>query len=188
VKWPWQRAHLPKQVAAPPSVQFSFAIKFDPENFTVAAKRDVEGTLRSLPDIHAADFDVARDAAFAAMSVGGDLGALTRDLLGLPNSEISKDRCGAIAMFISNRANCTMKIEHEIALGISKATWRYSGAPCLWDRDPTEQQLMIDMAHRAASGTTFDLKEGLLILGKPSWPGREWGCKCAHRPIIPGLA
>lgn len=73
----------------------------------------------------------------------------------------------------------------QLELGISEATWLYSGAPCYID--PKKPQGGQDACHKAANGKRFKIAEGMFLDGKWTWPGHENGCRCVSRSIIPEL-
>lgn len=81
-----------------------------------------------------------------------------------------------------------MDREQAAIIGITRARWMYANAPCMLDpKTPTPEDLRLDTAHRSADGKEYAVKEGLLLNGKHTWPGYEYGCKCTHMPLIPGF-
>jgi hypothetical protein len=81
-----------------------------------------------------------------------------------------------------------MDRDRQKSLGIKYAIWMYSGAPCQVNpKKPSAKDIRQDAAHRAADGKPFEVAKGMLLNGRLTMPGREEGCKCSSRPIIPGL-
>ena len=54
-------------------------------------------------------------------------------------------------------------------------------------KKPSAKDICRDAAHRAADGKRYEVGKGMLLNGRLTMPGREEGCECISRPIIPEL-
>jgi uncharacterized protein with gpF-like domain len=127
-------------------------------------------------------------AAVRSVTKGRDLGLLARAIIELNIDGMTKSRAAQISGSLNNKASAVITRERQESLGISQATWLYSGAPCAVDpKDPTPQETRRDAAHKAANGKTYDVSKGMYLNKKWTWPGVEDGCKCMSKSFIPGL-
>jgi hypothetical protein len=91
-----------------------------------------------------------------------------------------------ITRWLHNKAWEETSHERRGSLGITHAIWMYPNAPCMINPShPTEADIRQDSAHRAANGKRYEIAKGLLIDGKWTWPGVEFGCKCVSRSVLP---
>lgn len=101
---------------------------------------------------------------------------------------MSASRAGEITRLLLFRAKAFTEQESRMRLGITHAVWMYANAPCMMNpRSPTDADLKQDAAHQAANGKKFEIAKGLKINGERVLPGRDPGCKCVSRSVIPGL-
>jgi hypothetical protein len=164
-------------------------VTFDPRRVTDEVKADLRASIEALADIPVRHRDVVYQAALKSISAGRDLHVLTSTLLGLDGEMMTKRRAADIALLLNNRASAIMNRLRQLSLGISHAAWLYSGAPCCENpKKPTPADLARDRAHRASNGKRYAVEKGLIIDGRPTWPGCEPGCRCASRPLIKGFS
>ena len=147
-------------------------VRFNPACWTKTVKADMRKNIKALKDIAPEKIDVIYEAALSAFRNGFDLHRFCQALMA---NGISKKRSTEIALNLFSKANALISAERTEKLGIKYALWRYSGAPC------GEH----DAAHKAADGRPFLLSKGMLINGQWTLPGREDGCKCLARPLVP---
>ena len=121
-----------------------------------------------------------------SIQMGGDAAALSRvlrDAGGLPAKVAS-----LAAQDLILRTRPRVERERQLALEIERATWLHSGAPCMVDpKHPTDDDRRQDAAHRQANGAVYSLAQGLVIDGRPTWPGFDRGCRCIARVQLPTL-
>jgi hypothetical protein len=162
--------------------------KSDTEHLTAAVLADLEQNVRELPEIDEQNFDAFYDLAVRSLVRVGDMYSFSIAIMNLNIAGMTGPRASRIAMDITFRAKEMIDRERQAALGITKAKWRYGNAPCMLDAgNPTPADIKRNARHKAANGKRYVIAEGLMIDGKPSWPGRESGCKCSSGPIIPGF-
>ena len=114
----------------------------------------------------------------------GDLASLEHALRDIDGLE-SKATVAALTGLVRG-AVARADRERQMDMGIKKAVWLYSGAPCMPNpKHPSEEDLRRDAAHRNANGATYSLAKGMLVDGRWAWPGCESGCKCVSRPVLP---
>jgi hypothetical protein len=129
------------------------------------------------------------DAALRSVTAGRELGSLYKALVKVNIDGMTKRRAGQIALFLNNRATAIMSRNSYASLGITRAIWMYSGAPCMANpRKPTPQDINQDNAHRAANNKQYDISKGMFLDGRWTRPGWEEGCRCSSRPILPWLS
>ncbi len=69
-------------------------------------------------------------------------------------------------------------------VGTNHAIWMHGDAPCMEDpQHASTADRRRDAAHRLASGRQYDIRLGLLVDAKRSWPGSEPGCRCTAKPV-----
>lgn len=160
-------------------------VKFDASRLTETVKADLSQTIRNLEEIDGRHFDQVYDAALRSISDGRDLRVLFNALMQMNFNGMTKGKAEEIARFLNNRASALMDKERQASIAIEQAVWMHSGAPCEVDiKKPTGQ----DAAHRAANGKTFDIRNGLLLNGKRTWPGFDRGCKCGSKAVVRGFS
>lgn len=160
-------------------------VDFDNGRVTQPVRDDLWSAIKALPDIPKSFRNRLYKAALESISRGSDLHFLCKSIIDMRLNDMSKKRAADIARFLNNRATVLMSNERCLSVGITHAIWMYSGAPCEIDPfHPTGQ----DVSHRAVHGLQFKIADGILIDGKHTWPGREAGCKCGSKPMIPGFS
>jgi uncharacterized protein with gpF-like domain len=164
-------------------------VKFDTSRVTDAVKTYTWENITLLEDIEPKYFDQVYDAALRSISAGQDLSVLYNALLQININGMTKRRAADIALLLNNKATALMNRVHHQPLGITRAIWLYSGAPCeLNPKNPTDQDIRQDAAHRAANGKQFEINAGMFLDGKRTWPGVEPGCRCSSRPVVHGFS
>ena len=160
-------------------------VKFDASMVTDTVKADIRRNIMLLEEIDKNHFARVYDAALRSISAGRDLTVLYNVLLELNINGMTKRRAGEIARLLNNKASALIDRERQESLGIKQALWLYSGAPCeINPKKPTGQ----DTAHRAANGKPFDVRKGMFLDGKWTWPGVEPGCRCVSQSIVRGFS
>lgn len=120
-----------------------------------------------------------------AITAGGDLYALSVAIMQMNIDGITKKGASQIALTLVSKARAAITREHQQRLGITEAIWLYSGASC--EINPKKPTVRQDASHKAANGKRYKVAEGMFLDGKWTWPGREEGCKCVSRSIVPEL-
>jgi uncharacterized protein with gpF-like domain len=151
-------------------------VKFDATNVTEAVKAALRDNIKSLGEISSGHFDMIYNAAVRSITAGRDLRILYLALVTIDG--MSRRRAEDISRSLNNKATALMDAERQERLGIKYAVWLYSGAPC----GPGH-----DAAHKAANGKRYAVDKGMLLHGQWTRPGREDGCKCVAKPVIPGF-
>lgn len=128
--------------------------------------------IKSIPEKYMTD---VQGYVLRSVSLGRDLGALSRDLQ--HNYGVAKRRAAFIARDQNNKATAALQRGRYEELGIKEAIWVHSGA----GKHPRPE-------HVAMSGKKYDVQKGAYLEGKWTWPGHEPNCRCVSRPIIPGLS
>jgi hypothetical protein len=101
---------------------------------------------------------------------------------------MTKQRAGAISLSLNNKATALMNRDQQVSLGVKYAIWVYSGAPCQTNpKKPSAKDIHLDATHKAADGKRYEVAKGMFLNGRWTLPGRDEGCKCASRSIIPGF-
>jgi hypothetical protein len=164
-------------------------VKFDARLITKAVKADLKANIKLLPDIDRKHHKQIYAAALRAISVGGDLGSLADALMRMNIDGMARHRAGNIARLLNRKARALITKEQQENAGIKYAEWLYSGAPCIEaTSEPIAEELKQDAAHRSANRAAFEVKKGMYLNGKWTWPGRERGCKCVSKPILSGFS
>jgi uncharacterized protein with gpF-like domain len=163
-------------------------VKFDPRRVTDAVKADLQKNIHNIKEFDESHFDQIYDAALRSVSRGMDLATLFDAITALNLPDVTKQRAGEISRNLNFKAKALMDRDRQLSLGIKYAIWMYSGAPCQVNpKKPSAKDVRQDAAHRKANGKRFEVAKGMLLNGRLTMPGREEGCKCFSRPIIPGL-
>jgi uncharacterized protein with gpF-like domain len=131
--------------------------------------------IKCFQDVPPECFDAIYDTALRSISAGRALSVLSNALMKIDG--MTARRAAEISLSLNNKASVILSAHRQLALGIQRATWRHSGAPCG----------TANAAHQAADGKTYSIETGLLMNGKHTWPGQEDGCKCIGRAVIPGF-
>jgi len=182
----------PKSALAPArAAQPAYAIptvEFDPEWVTEAVKADLKHNIKDINEFDESQFDTIFDAALLSISRGGDLARLFTTIMALNLPDMTKQRASEISRSLDSKAMALINRDRQVSIGVKYATWVYTGAPCQTNpKKPSAKDTLQDAAHRAANGKRYEVMSGMLLNGRLTWPGREEGCKCFSRPIIPGL-
>ncbi len=163
-------------------------ITFDTSRLTPTVLADLERNVLKLPEIDQRNFEAFYDLALRAMATGGDLDFFCNGINELNIAGMTGQRAAQISMSLWFKAKGKMDREQQAEIGITRARWAYSNAPCMIDpRKPTPADLRINEAHKAANGKIYLIAEGMLIEGTRTWPGDEWYCKCSSQSEFPGL-
>lgn len=159
-------------------------VKFDSDRVTDTVLVDLKENILMLPEVGANDFEAIYQAALRSISAGGALDIIFAALMGIDG--MAKRRAADISRSLNFKAKAIMNVEQQTKLGIKYATWCYSGAPCrLHPKLPGSEKQ--DAAHKAANSKPYLVSRGMFLNGEWTWPGRQDGCKCFSKPMIPGL-
>ncbi|OLO11104.1 hypothetical protein BTW10_11595 [Chromohalobacter japonicus] len=151
---------------------------------TDAVLVDLKENIRVLPEVDTDDFEAIYQAALRAISAGGALHIISAALMGIDG--MTKGRAADISRSLNLKTKAIMNAEQQTKLGIKYATWCYSGAPCrLHPKLPGGEEQ--DAAHKAADGKPYLISRGMFLNSEWTWPGRQDGCKCISKAMIPGL-
>jgi len=129
------------------------------------------GLIRSIASQHLTE---VQGLVMRSVTDGRDLGTLAKELEG--RYGITKRRAALIARDQNNKATASITRVRQASLGITEAVWMHSHA----GKHPRQ-------SHLDANGKRYTIKEGMYLDGKWTWPGREIGCRCISRSVIPGL-
>jgi uncharacterized protein with gpF-like domain len=162
-------------------------VKFDASRVTPEIEAEIRAVINETPEIPESERETVYQAALGGVRRGGDLHTISLALLAMPDVDLSKARVGAICRYIDRRASALMDRNRQLAIGITEATWLYSGSPCHSYRGSADEDEAQDAAHKAANGKRFKLSDGMKINGRFVLPGQDAGCKCVSKAIIPGL-
>ena len=156
-------------------------VKFDQRLITETVEHDLADTIGMIDEIPKPLKEGLYNAALVS-APKMDMSSLSKYILSLPLSSMTKRRSGELARFISSRTNAFIQKERFLQVGISEAIWLYSGVPC-----GTKPDFALGEAHSKVNGKRFSVKKGLLVNGQYTWPGRDPGCKCFAKPLIKGF-
>ena len=161
-------------------------VKFDPSTVSESVEADLRRNIGLLDDIEKKHGQQIYEAALRSISAGRDLHLLFTALMTIEG--MTKGRAAEIARSLNNKATAIINRERQASLEITHAIWMYPNAPCMRDpRHPVAADVQQDSAHRSANGKRYEIRKGLFVNGKWTWPGVEEGCKCTSRSILPGL-
>jgi hypothetical protein len=163
-------------------------VEFDLKRVTDAIKADLKNDIRTINKFGEAHFDQIYDAALQSISRGRDLATLFNAITELSLPDMTKRKASEISLSLNNKATALMNRDRQMSASIKYANWVYSGAPCQVNpKKPSAKDIRQDAAHKAANGKRYEVIKGMLLNGRLTMPGREDGCKCFSRPIIPGF-
>jgi hypothetical protein len=163
-------------------------IKFDKSLVTETVKADLRENIAEVKDFEKKHLDAIYEASLRAVNAGGALNILYDAILKLNITSMTKRRASEISIFLSHRTTALITKERQQALGVKEARWSYAGAPCQADtRNPSAKDIAQDEAHKAANGKHYAIGKGMYLNGTWTLPGREEGCRCVSRAIIPGF-
>jgi len=159
-------------------------LKGKPAPLTERIKADIRNQICSLTDVpkHEQKFMVSE--ATISIQSGGDL---HRFVWAFVEIGIEKSRAVSLADGINRRASAMQNVERQLALGIKEAIWQHSGLQCFSGELPETEVTALASSHKHADGHRFRLDTGLLVGGRLTFPGLQWGCKCLQKPLIPGI-
>jgi len=159
-------------------------VRFDPTRVSDAVLANLKANIQALPEVGPHDFETIYQAAFRAISVGGALNIIYAALMDIDG--MTKPRASDISRSLNSKAKAIMDAEQQTKLGIKYATWLYSGAPCRVDpKEPGGEER--DAAHKEANGKPYLVSKGMFLNGEWTWPGRNDGCKCVSKSMIPAF-
>jgi SPP1 gp7 family putative phage head morphogenesis protein len=137
-----------------------------------ATMNEQVGLIRSIAQQHLTE---VQGLVMRSVAKGGDLAELSAELKA--RYGVTRRRAALIARDQNSKATATITRVRQEGLGITEAVWKHSHA----GKTPRP-------SHVAADGQTYNIKEGMLIDGKRTWPGVEINCRCFSKPILPKLS
>jgi len=186
-----QRAAPAQEIAPAATVELIYGIptvKFDPKRVTEGVKADLKSNIKKIKEFDETNFDQIYNAALRSISRGRDAATLFNAIMELNLPNMTKQRASQISISLNNKATALMNRNQQASLDIKYAIWVYSGAPCQMNpRKPSAKDIRQDAAHKVADGKRYEVAKGMLLNGRLTMPGREEGCKCVSRSVIPGL-
>jgi hypothetical protein len=163
-------------------------VRFDALRHTDAVIPEIVYKIRNIPEFDDSHFDRIYNTTLNSITRGRNLALLYNAIMELNLPVMTKQRASEISCHLNDIATTMLNRDRENSLGITMAKWVYSGAPChINPKNPSSEDIRRDNFHKAENGRKYDICEGLLIDGRLTMPGRDSGCKCFSRPIIPGL-
>lgn len=135
------------------------------------------GLIRSIASQHLTRVETM---VMQSVQVGRDLGTLTDNLQ--KEFGVTRRRAAFIALDQNNKASAILTNERQRGLGLKQARWRHSHA----GKVPRPSHVAAGAAN-VGKGEIYDIDKGLYLDGVWTWPGREIGCRCSQRGIIPGF-
>ncbi|WP_182356673.1 hypothetical protein [Komagataeibacter europaeus] len=172
---PPAKAHLSAQAKAT-------AIKAKP--YSEKVLREIRRQVAGLIDVPKDEQTFISDEMIAAMQEGGNM---HRMCWALEEIGISRERVVEIAQGIHGSAKSLENIERQREAGVLEADWAHSGGKCFVRFPDDKEGEAKNALHQAANGKRFNITKGLLIDGRWTFPGVEWGCKCTSRTILKGF-
>ena len=162
-------------------------VKFDAARITKSVRADLKRNIGLCIEKRYAN--QVYELALQSVAGQGDLHRFCTGLLGMNMEGMTRSRAAEIGCSLNSKTGAVIERERRIALGITHAIWRYSGAPCMLSNhsNASAAELRQDAAHSAATGKQFEVRKGLFLDGKWTSPGAEDGCKCISTSVIPGL-
>jgi len=159
-------------------------VKFGASLVTKGVKANLRRNIESLPDLGKKHRRVVYNVALRSIKAGRDLHMLATALVSIAG--MSNGRAGEVALSLHNKATAEIERDRSVSLGITHATWLYGNAPCMKNPfKPTDAETRQDAAHKEANGKRYEVRKGLFLDGKWTWPGMEEGCKCVSRIVLP---
>lgn len=179
------KSHPTDEAAAPQSTMGMPTVAFDASKVTEEIQRDIRESLLAVPEFSEEDCQRLYPAALEAVTNGRDFAVLYQAILGYDFTAMTKGRAGDITRWVVNRAMALIERERRLQLGLPRAIWIYA-APCQRNpSNPSEDEALQDRAHQAANGQEYDIAKGMFLNGRWTFPGREWGCKCSSKSVLP---
>jgi hypothetical protein len=163
-------------------------VKFDASQVTEDVKAEIRKSVAQIEDVDPSHFDRVYDAALRSVSAGRDLHILYEALMRTGADGITNRKAADIARHINDRATSIINRNRQKSLGIEKAIWLYSGAPCMTNPGRAKaEETQQDAAHKLANGMRFEVSKGMFLGGKWTWPGHEKGCRCVSKSVVEGF-
>ena len=175
-----------------PSVRYAMeampTIKFDPSVVTKSVKADLRRNIELLDDLEKKHVNQVYELALRSIVGRRDFYLFCTEMMNLHIEGMTRSKAAEIGRSLANKAGAVINRERQASLGITHAIWMYPNAPCMKDpKRPSAADVKQDSAHRLANGSRYEIRKGLFVDGKWTWPGVEEGCKCTSRSILPGL-
>jgi len=174
--WAWVgklQTYLRRRAAEAPGA--ARTIDFKPTSRSIGAYRAViTENVALITGISAAKLDDVQDAVWRSIMRGDELQVFSAELQ--QKHGLTFEEADEIARYQVCMSKAVMENTRQLELGITEATWQYSGLMC--DGMPS---------HKAFHGRRFKLVTGAHLDGKWVWPGSEPGCRCTSSAIIPGF-
>lgn len=134
----------------------------------------VHANVALLKSIPAKYFGNVEQLVMQSVTAGRDLSYLTKQLH--KNYGVTRRRAETIARDQNNKVTAAVTRARQDELGITKARWKHSHAR----KSPRK-------SHLAADGKLYDIKKGMYLDGKWTFPGYEINCGCTSEAVIPGF-
>lgn len=161
-------------------------VKFDKDSVTSEIRHDLSVNVSTLSDIDQSQHDAVYRAALTALLSGGDLYTCSLSLAALG---IQQKRASTISRVLWFQSSALIQRNRYLSLGVLQSRWRYSGAPCFFDRSFTnEHDKVRNLKHKLCGGQIYSTRDGMNVNGIWTYPGREHGCKCSFAAVIPGVS
>lgn len=158
-------------------------VNFDPSTVSKKAKEDLRRTVEMLPNVRGKQ---VRAICEVTLRSPRNLHSLCTELMKI--EAMTEVQAAEVARSLSDEFIASLNRDRRAELGISHAIWIYPNAPCMKDpRSPSDADVQQDSAHRSVNGKRYEISKGLFVNGKWTSPGREDGCKCVSRAVIPEL-
>lgn len=186
--WNWfkkkpQRVYQRPQVEMSPQAR-AMTIKMDPKTVTDDIVKDIRRQVSELSEVPAEERKFVADQAIESVREGRNLHRLSWALVEVG---VEKPEASRITRGIHNRATAMIDRNRKISLGLKKAKWVCSGAPCFVNYQGDTSGESRNKLHQKADGKVYSLKTGMKVGGDYTFPGAEWGCRCTSSVIIPGF-
>jgi hypothetical protein len=163
-------------------------IKLDPSVVTRSIKADLRRNVELLAGVEKKHVKQIYELALRSIVGRRDFYLFCTEMMNLHIEGMTRSKAAELGRSLANKAGAVIERERQASLGITHAIWLYANAACVRDPShPSDAEAQRDTAHRAANGTRFEVKKGLYLDGKWTWPGVEEDCKCISKSILPGL-
>lgn len=129
------------------------------------------GLIKSIASQHLSDVE---GIMMRAVQTGVDPGDLSAQLVA--RYGVTRRRAASIALDQNNKATAVIVRVRQDQLGLTQAKWKHSHAGV----HPRPE-------HLAADGKIYEIKKGMYLEGKWTWPGHEIKCRCVSQSVIPGI-
>ena len=134
------------------------------------------GLIKSIPSAY---FTQIEGMVMRAVSVGGDLGPLAKQLR--KQYGVTKRRAALISRDQSNKATATLTRVRQLEVGITHAIWLHSGG----GKEPRPTHVKA-----GRDRVVYDIAKGWWdpAISKYIWPGTEINCRCVTIPLVKGFS